>query len=152
MEIWSRESLRGERCSPWGTTRSKCCGQLVCNYQSYKIHKCKSPWSDLNVKNFLALLLFQLQFVWFYFLIVKVNSVQEASAKFFEVHISKFEIFQITWKKLNKEHQNLCFQFFINTASILMCFVLFFSCGLKDFKRVFSKPSGDPIVAPILCF
>ena len=34
----------------------------------------------------------------------KVNSVQEAFAKCFAVHISKFEIWQIIWKKWNKEH------------------------------------------------
>ena len=56
----------------------------------------------------------------------KVNSVQEACAKCFAVHILKFEILQITWKKWNKEHQTLSFQFFINKSSILMFFVLFF--------------------------
>ena len=40
---------------------------------------------------------------------------------------------KITWKKWNKEHQTLSFQFFINKSSILMFFG-FFSCGLKDFK------------------
>ena len=29
----------------------------------------------------------------------KVNSVQEGCAKFFAVHLLKFEILQITWKK-----------------------------------------------------
>ena len=43
--------------------------------------------------------------------IVKVDSVQEACPKCFTVHLSKFEILQITWKKWNKEHQNLSFQF-----------------------------------------
>ena len=32
----------------------------------------------------------------------KVNSVQEACAKCFAVHILKFEILLITWKKLDK--------------------------------------------------
>ena len=34
----------------------------------------------------------------------KVNSVQEACAKIFAVHIQKFEILQTIWK--NKKHQN----------------------------------------------
>ena len=54
----------------------------------------------------------------------KVNSVQEACAKCFAVHILKFEILQITRKKWNKEHQTLSVNVF--------CFV--FSCGLQDFK------------------
>ena len=37
--------------------------------------------------------------------ICKVNSVQEACAKCFAVHLSKFEIVQTTWKK-NKKHQS----------------------------------------------
>ena len=55
---------------------------------------------------------------------VKVNSVQEACAKCFAVHILKFEILQITWKKWSKEYQTLSFQFFINKYSILMFLVL----------------------------
>ena len=35
----------------------------------------------------------------------KVNSVQEACAKCFAAHLSKFEILQTKWKK-NKKHQN----------------------------------------------
>ena len=38
-------------------------------------------------------------FIVFY---LKVNSVQEACAKWFAVHVLKFEILQITLKKLNK--------------------------------------------------
>ena len=64
-------------------------------------------------------------FLWFAFS-YKVNSVQEACA------ILEFEILQITRKKLNKE--TLSFQFFTNRSSILMFFVLFFSCGLQDVK------------------
>ena len=60
------------------------------------------------------------------FVSFKVKSVQEACAKCFAVHILKFEILQITWRKWNKEHQTLSFQFFINKSSILMLFVLFF--------------------------
>ena len=52
----------------------------------------------------------------------KVNSVQEACAKCFVVHIFKFEILQITLKKLNKEHQTLSFQFFTNKVHILIFF------------------------------
>ena len=43
----------------------------------------------------------------------KVNSAEKACAKWFEVHILKFETLEITWKKWNKEHQTLSFQFFI---------------------------------------
>ena len=42
-----------------------------------------------------------------------------------------------SWKsheKWKKVHQTLSFQFFINRSSILMLFILFFSCGLQDFK------------------
>ena len=39
----------------------------------------------------------------------KVNSVQEACAKCFLVHILKFVILQTTWKKQNKKHQNAKF-------------------------------------------
>ena len=35
-------------------------------------------------------------------LMSKVNSVQEACAKCFAVHISKFEILQTTWKNKTK--------------------------------------------------
>ena len=66
-------------------------------------------------------------------IIYKVNSVQEACDKCFSVHILKFEILQITWKKWNKEHQTLSFQFLsLNLAFWCFCFV--FSCGLQDFK------------------
>ena len=56
---------------------------------------------------------------------IKVNSVQEAFAKCFAVHILKFEILQIIWKKWNKEHQTLSFQFFINKSTILMLLISF---------------------------
>ena len=66
----------------------------------------------------------------------KVNSVQEACAKCFAVHMLKFEILQFTWKKLNKEHQTLSFQVFIDRFSILMLFVLFFYvvCKISNFN------------------
>ena len=64
----------------------------------------------------------------------KVNSVQEACAKCFAVHISKFEILQTTWKKRNKKHQNArSIDEKLKTKS-LMFFVLFFSWDLQDFK------------------
>ena len=67
-------------------------------------------------------------------LLRKVNSVQEACAKCFAVHIFKFEILPTTWeKKLSKEHQILSIQFFINISSILMFFVLF--CFFMRFAR-----------------
>ena len=43
----------------------------------------------------------------------------------------KFEILQITWKKWNKEHQTLSFEFFINKSSIWMLFVSFFHVVCK---------------------
>ena len=62
----------------------------------------------------------------------KINSVQEACAKCFAVHMLKFEIFlQVTWKIWNKEHRTLIFLFFIYTSSILMHFVLFFHVVFK---------------------
>ena len=74
-------------------------------------------------------------------LFVKVNSVQEACAKFFAVHLLKFEILQITWKKWNKKHQTLSFQLFINRSSILMFFVLFFHvvCKISNFDMWTAK-------------
>ena len=71
----------------------------------------------------------------------KVNSVQEACAKCFAVHILKFEILQITWKKWNKEHQTLSLQFFTNRSSILMFFVLFFHvvCKISNFNMWTAK-------------
>ena len=67
----------------------------------------------------------------FYYDTHKINSVQEACAKCFVVHILKFEILQITWKKWNKECQTLSFQFFTNIFCILMLFVLFFHVVFK---------------------
>ena len=61
----------------------------------------------------------------------KVNSVQEAYAKCFAVHILKIRILQITWNKRNKQHQTLSFQFLTNRFNILMFFVLFFHAGCK---------------------
>ena len=78
----------------------------------------------------------------FVFLVyVKVNSVQEACDKCFAVHILKFEILQITWKKWNKEHQTLSFQFFTNRFSISMFFVLFFHvvCKISNFDKWTAK-------------
>ena len=53
----------------------------------------------------------------------KVNSVQEACTKCFAVHILKFEIFQITWKKGNKGnpyslvfHQMMFFILFLHVV------------------------------------
>ena len=72
--------------------------------------------------------------------LLKVNSVQEACAKCFAFHILKFEILQITWKKWNKEHQTLSFQFFIN-KSILMFSLLIFHvvCKISNFDMWTAK-------------
>ena len=71
----------------------------------------------------------------------KVNSVQEACAKCFAVHILKFEILQITWKRWIKEHKTLSFQFFINRSSILMffCFVFHVVCMISNFNMWTAK-------------
>ena len=69
----------------------------------------------------------------------KVNSVQEACAKCFAVHMLKFEILQIKWKKRNKEHQTFSFQFCTNRISILMFSVLFFHVV---FKILISEPQS----------
>ena len=42
---------------------------------------------------------------------IKVNSVHEACAKCFVVHMMKLEILQIAWKRGNKKHQTNRFQF-----------------------------------------
>ena len=63
---------------------------------------------------------------------IKVNSVQEACTKCFTVHIWKFEILQNTWKKWNKGHQTLTFQFFTNRFSIIVVFVNVYHVGRID--------------------
>ena len=60
----------------------------------------------------------------------KVNSVQEACAKCFAVHILKFEILQITWKN-KKKHQNSRFiDEKLKTKSLMFFVSFFFSCDL----------------------
>ena len=66
-----------------------------------------------------------------YLVFINFNSVQEAYAKCFAVHILEFEIFQISWNKWNKKHQTLSFQLFINKSSISIIFVLFFHVVCK---------------------
>ena len=61
--------------------------------------------------------------------VCKVNSVEEACAKCFAVHMLEFEILQITWKK----NQSLVFSF-SPTDLPFWCFCYVFSCGLQDFK------------------
>ena len=63
----------------------------------------------------------------------KVNSVQEAWAKYFAVHISKFEILQTTWKNKTKNQNARSIGEKLKNK-ILMFFVSFFSCDLQDFK------------------
>ena len=70
---------------------------------------------------------------------VEVNSVQEAWAKCFAVHILKFEIMQITWKNETKNIRLLVFSFSsINLA--LLCFV--FSCFVLRFQILICEPRG----------
>ena len=58
------------------------------------------------------------------------------------VHILKFEILQITWKKWNKEHQTISYHFFTNTFSILMFFVSFFQVVCKISNFDISEPKS----------
>ena len=76
----------------------------------------KFLWSSQNVWTFML----SVYFIFIHF--GKVNSVQEAGAKCFTVHILKFEI---KWKNETKNIILVC-QFFINKSSIWMLFVLFF--------------------------
>ena len=97
---------------------------------------------------------------WILTTLVKVNSVQEACIKCFAVHLLKYEILQITWKKWNNEHQTPSFQFFTNRSnvcfekkntkhssntqtlfSILIFFVLFFYvvCKISNFNMWTAK-------------
>ena len=64
----------------------------------------------------------------------KVNSVQEAWAKCFAVHLLKFEILQTTCKTKQKKHQNAKYICEKLKTKGLMFFVSFFSCDLQDFK------------------
>ena len=74
-----------------------------------------------------------------------INSVQEACAKYFAVQKSEIEIFQITWKKWNKEHQTHSFQFFTNVFIILTFLVLFFmwytrfQISISELQRICCK-------------
>ena len=72
----------------------------------------------------------------------KVNSVQKGCAKCFAVHILKFEILQITLKKLNKEHLTLSFQFFINKSSILIFFCLCFFLSFARYQILICEPQS----------
>ena len=67
-------------------------------------------------------------------LMSKVNSVQEACAKCFAVHISKFEILQTTWKNKTKNIKMIETIVEKLKTKSLMFFVSFFSCDLQDFK------------------
>ena len=69
---------------------------------------------------------------------IKVNSVQEACAKCFAVHIIKFEILQITDKEMIKERQTHSFQFFTNKSSILMLLVLLFHVDCKISNNIWT--------------
>jgi hypothetical protein len=60
----------------------------------------------------------------------KVNSVQEAFAKYFAVHLSKFEILQTTWTNKTKNIKMLSIGEKLKFKD-LMFFVSFFSCYLQ---------------------
>jgi hypothetical protein len=65
---------------------------------------------------------------------VKVNSIQEAYAKCFAVHLSKFEILQITRKNKAKNIKMLSRSFGEKVKSKgLMFFVSSFSIDVQDF-------------------
>ena len=75
------------------------------------------------------------------FAVFKVISVQEACAKCFSVHVSKFEILQISWNKWNKEHQALSFSF----SQIDLAFGYFLCCcfmWFAEFQILISKPKS----------
>ena len=86
---------------------------------------------------------------------IKVNSVQEACAKCFAVHILRFEILQIAWNKWNKQHQTLIFQFFTNRFNILRCVFFCFQIFLKsEAKSIWHKLlvlSWLYLASPLLC-
>ena len=71
---------------------------------------------------------------------IKVNSVQEACVKCFVVHILKFEILQITWKKMKQS--TLSFHFFINKSSLLMLFILVFFMWFERFQILVCEPQS----------
>ena len=64
----------------------------------------------------------------------KVNSVQEACAKCFVVHILKFEILQTTWKNKTKNIKMLDLLVKNWKLRVWRSFFSFFSCDLQDFK------------------
>mgnify|MGYP001275423916 CR=1 FL=1 len=63
----------------------------------------------------------------------KVNSVQEAWAKCFAIHLLEFEILHTTLKK-KQRHQNARFIDEKQKTRSLRFFVSFSSCDLQDFK------------------
>ena len=67
--------------------------------------------------------------------VFKINSVQEACAKCFVVHILKFEILQPTWKNKTKTSKklDLLMKNWENEKSDVLCFILLWD--LKDFKH-----------------
>ena len=71
----------------------------------------------------------------------KVNSVQEACAKCFAVHILNLKSCKSNEKKWNNGHQTLSFQFFINRSCILMfhCFVFHVVCKISNFNMWTAK-------------
>ena len=69
---------------------------------------------------------------------LKVNSIQEASAKCFAVHFLEFEISQtLHIKTQNSKHQNVKSIGEKLTTKGLMFFVSFFTCDLQGFKSYY---------------
>ena len=64
-------------------------------------------------------------------LTVKVNSVQEACAKCFAIHILKFEILQTAWKNKTKNIKILDLLLIKQKTNSLMFIISFFSCDCK---------------------
>ena len=60
----------------------------------------------------------------------KVSSVQEGCTKCFAVHISKFEILQVTWRSENRRSDSY-FSVFINESSSSIFFISFFQVIYK---------------------
>ena len=71
----------------------------------------------------------------------KVNSVQEACATCFAVHILKFEILQITWKNETKNIRLLVFSFSIITL-VFWCFLFHFFMWFGRFQILICEPES----------
>ena len=74
-------------------------------------------------------------------LTVKVNSVQEACAKCFAIHILKFEILQTTWKNKTKNIKILDL-LLKNRKLTVWCSLFHFSHVIARFQVLISEPES----------